>query len=67
MEMKKSTIIYILQKINDRINTGNIDVEGRINNFINNYFALKNNPNDYKSFDQKSKTIEMQEGKVSTV
>ena len=58
---------YILQKVNDRFNTGNIDVNGRIHNFIHNYIALKNNPNDYVKFDQKNQIIEMQEGKVSTV
>ena len=58
---------YILQKINDRINSGNIDVDGRIHNVINNYFALKNNPNDYKAFERNNQTIELQEGKVSTV
>ena len=56
---------YILEKINKFFNS-NMDVDSRINNVINNYFSLKNN-NDYKAFNPKSQTIEMQEGKVSTV
>ena len=58
---------YINEKINDRINSGSIDVDSRINNIINNYFALKNNSNDYKAFDSKNQMIEIHEGKVSTV
>ena len=58
---------YILEKINDRVNSGSIDIDGRINNVVNNYFALKNNSNDYKAFDSKNQVIEMQEGKVNTV
>ena len=45
---------YILEKINDRVKSGSIDIDGRINNVINNYFALKNNNNDYKAFDSKN-------------
>ena len=63
---------YIIQKINDRVNSGNIDIDGRINNVINNYFSLRNNVNDYKAFNSvndktSSKTIEMKEGSVSTI
>ena len=58
---------YILEKINERVNSGSIDVDSRINNVINNYFALKNTGNDYTAFNPKNQTIEMQEGKVSTV
>ena len=58
---------YILEKIKDRINSGSIDVDGRINNVINNYFALKSTSNDYKAFDTKGQTIEMQEGKVNAI
>ena len=58
---------YILEKINERVNSGSIDVDSRINNVINNYFALKNTGNDYTAFNPKNTTIEMQEGKVSTI
>ena len=62
---------YIIKKINDRVNSSNIDIENRISNVINNYFALKNSSNDYKSFDNKnsnsSQVIEMQEGSVHTI
>lgn len=58
---------YILEKINERVNSGSIDIDGRINNVINNYFALKNNNNDYKAFVSKNQTIEMQEGNVNTI
>lgn len=58
---------YILEKINERVNSGSIDVDSRINNVINNYFALKNTGNDYTAFNPKNQAIEMQEGKVSTV
>lgn len=62
---------YIIKKINDRVNSGNIDIENRISNVINNYFALKNSSNDYKAFDNNnsnsSQVIEMQEGSVHTI
>ena len=58
---------YILEKINDRVKSGSIDIDGRINNVINNYFALKNNSNDYKAFDSKNQVIEMKEGNVNTI
>ena len=62
---------YIIKKINDRVNSSNIDIENRISNVINNYFALKNSSSDYKAFDNKnsnsSKVIEMQEGSVNTI
>ena len=58
---------YILEKINDRVKSGSIDIDGRINNVINNYFALKNNNNDYKAFDSKNQVIEMKEGNVNTI
>ena len=58
---------YILEKINERVNSGSIDVDSRINNVINNYFALKNTGNDYTAFNPKNQIIEMKEGNVSTV
>jgi len=62
---------YILEKVNDKVNPENIDINGRIKNAINNYFALKSTSDDYKAFDTKSynepKMIEMKEGKVSPV
>jgi len=62
---------YILERINDRVNSGNIDIDGRINNVINNYFALKSSSNDYKAFDNSNnnsaKVIEMREGSVGTI
>ena len=62
---------YIIKKINDRVNSANIDIENRIGNVINNYFALKNSSSDYKAFDYKnsnsSKVIEMQEESVNTI
>jgi hypothetical protein len=61
---------YILERINDRVNSGNIDIDSRINNVINNYFALKSSSNDYKAFDNNnnsSKVIEMREGSVGTI
>ena len=57
---------YINEKINDRINSENIDVDSRINNVINNYFALTSN-SDYKAFEPKNQVIEMKEGSVSTI
>lgn len=58
---------YILEKINDRFSSKNIDVDGRIKNFIDNYISLKGYNNDYQKFNSKNQTIEMQEGKVSPV
>ena len=61
---------YILERINDRVNSGNIDIDSRINNVINNYFALKSSSNDYTAFDNNnnsSKVIEMREGSVGTI
>ena len=58
---------YINDKIKDRVNTGVIDVDSRINNVINNYFALKNSTNDYKAFEPSNHVIELKEGKVSTI
>ena len=58
---------YINEKVNDRINSGSIDVDSRINNVINNYFALKSSSNDYKAFEPKNQVIEMKEGRVSTI
>ena len=62
---------YIIEKINDKVNSGSIDIDGRINNVINNYFALKGSSNDYKAFDNKnnnsSQVIEMREGSVSAI
>jgi len=63
---------YIIQRIDDRVTSGNIDIDSRINNVINNYFALKNSSNDYKAFDNKnesksSQVIEMREGSVGTI
>ena len=63
---------YIIQRINDRVSSGNIDIDSRIHNVINNYFALKNSSNDYKAFDNKnennsSQVIEMREGNVGTI
>ena len=63
---------YVLEKLKDRVNFENIDVEGRIKNIINNYFALRNN-NDYQSFENQnnnhslSQNYIMTEGKVDTV
>ena len=62
---------YIIEKINDKVNSGPIDIDGKINNVINNYFALKGSSNDYKAFDNKnnnsSQVIEMREGSVSAI
>ena len=62
---------YIIEKINSRVTSGNIDIDGRINNVIKNYFSLKNSSNDYKAFDDKKgsspQVIEMHEGSVNTV
>ena len=64
---------YILEKLKDRADFENIDVEGRIKNVINNFFALRNN-NDYQSFENQSSNNNsirnnyvMNEGKVDTV
>jgi hypothetical protein len=65
---------YVLEKLKDRIDSDNIDVEGRIKNIINNYFVLRNNNNDYHSFENQSSNnkisssnIVMNEGKVDTI
>lgn len=61
---------YIIKKTNEGIVPGNIDIDGRIKQLINNYYDLKRNSNDYKAFESNSQTstaIEMQEGNVSTV
>ena len=65
---------YISEKLKNRINFENISIEGRIKNIINNYFILKNNNNDYQSFenqesDNNSSTQNyiMKEGKVDTI
>ena len=63
---------YIIQKINDKVNSGSIDIDSRINNVINNYFALKSSSNDYRAFDNKSnnsssQVIEMKERTVSPI
>ena len=65
---------YILEKLKGRADFENIDVEGRIKNVINNYFALRNNNNDYQSFENQSSNNNsvtnnyvMNEGKVDTV
>ena len=58
---------YINDKIKDKVNTGSMDVDSRINNVINNYFALKNSANDYKAFEPNNQIVELKEGKVSTI
>ena len=65
---------YIMQKINEKINFNNIDIEGRINNFVQNYMNLNKNQEmqDYKSFDTASssnnnKGYNKLEGVVNTV
>ena len=61
---------YILERVKDRVNSGNIDIDSRINNVINNYFALKSSSSDYKAFDNNnnsSQVIEMREGSVGTI
>ncbi len=65
---------YIMLKINEKINFNNIDIEGRINNFVQNYMNLNKNQEmqDYKSFDTASssnnnKGYNKLEGVVSTV
>ena len=66
---------YILLKINEKIEFNKIDVEGRINNFVQNYISLKGNQgNDYQSFDNdtsdnknKQSSNNQIEGAVNTV
>ena len=70
---------YIITLINEKINIGSIDIDGRINNMVNNYFTLKQNGQDYKAFNsykdnnKESKYMEMQnksqsyEGTVNTI
>ena len=41
-----------MRKVNEKINFNTIDIDGRINNFMNNYMSLKKNQEmDYMSFD----------------
>lgn len=64
---------YILERVKDRIDLGSIDLDGRINNVINNYFAMKKNTdNDYQAFDTstnltKDKNKSPIEGTVNTI
>ena len=67
---------YVLEKLKDRVDSDNIDVEGRIKNIINNYFVLRGNNNDYHSFENQSSNknnkisssnVIMNEGKVDTI
>lgn len=63
---------YIKKRVKEKIDFSTIDIDGRINNVINNYLSLKSNQEmDYKAFNtdlsknkQSSKPIE---GSVSTV
>lgn len=64
---------YIMKKINEKINFNTIDIDGRINNFMNNYISLKKNQEmDYMSFDtdvstKNNKGYNKVEGNVDTV
>ena len=67
---------YVLEKLKDRVDSDNIDVEGRIKNIINNYFVLRGNNNDYHSFENQSSNknnkisssnVIMNEGKVDII
>ena len=64
---------YIKRKINEKINFNTIDFEGRVNNFVKNYFSLnKNREMDYKSFDtdassKNNKGYSRLEGSVNTM
>ena len=64
---------YILIKITEKIDFNKIDIEGRINNFVQNYISLKGNQgNDYQSFEteapsNKNKENSQIEGTVNTV
>ena len=64
---------YIMRKVNEKINFNTIDIDGRINNFMNNYMSLKKNQEmDYMSFDtdvstKNNKGYNKVEGNVDTV
>ena len=61
---------YILEKLQDKVSSENIDFEGRIKNMINNYFVLRsNNNNDYHSLQNQSNNNSntQNEGQVFTV
>ena len=62
-----------MRKVNEKINFNTIDIDGRINNFMNNYMSLKKNQEmDYMSFDtdvstKNNKGYNKVEGNVDTV
>ena len=64
---------YIKRKVDEKINFNTIDFEGRVNNFVQNYFSLnKNREMDYKSFDtdvssKNNKGYSKLEGTVNTI
>ena len=64
---------YIMRKVNEKINFNTIDIDGRINNFMNNYMSLKKNQEmDYISFDtdastKNNKGYNKVEGNVDTI
>ena len=58
---------YILQRINERIEQGGLDLDSRIKNVIGNYLSLNNINNDYvrmKNNPTSSKDLNNQTGKV---
>ena len=64
---------YIMNIINEKINFNNIDTDGRISNFVNNYMSINNNNQlDYQNFDtdvssKNNKGYNRVEGSVNTV
>ncbi len=62
---------YIIQRVQEKIDFSHIDIDGRINNVINNYMTLqKNQEMDYKAFDTDTSNNKKRtpiEGSVSTI
>ena len=58
---------YIIERINERISQGGLDLDSRIKNVINNYFSLNKVNNDYvqmKNNPSSLKELQNQKGKV---
>ena len=57
---------YILKQIGERINFNMIEVDGRVNNILTNFFQFRKQENDYQSFGKDGMSNNISSNKIST-
>ena len=57
---------YIIKQIGERINFNMIEVDGRVNNILTNFFQFRKQDNDYQSFGKDGMNNNIGNNQIST-